>query len=202
MKKITILLIVIFFKTIILFAQSGWELSKEGNGIKVYTRATDSSKFKSVKVECMLAGTIEKLIAILKNVDGNVKWVYNTKQTHSVKTMSSDEFIYYAETSLPWPLRNRDVVINMLFTNDSIRKTLTVKATGMNGEVEKVSGLVRIPYFNGLWEVAAIDNSHISINYFLSVDPGGSIPGWAYNKFVAKGPYNTFNNLAGLLKEE
>ena len=199
MKKLTVLLLFLF-SAILLSAQDGWELSKDENGIKVYTKKTDSSKFKSVKVECTIAGTIEKLIAILKNVDGNIKWVYNTKQTHSVRTVSNDEFIYYAETSLPWPLRNRDVVINMLFNNDNIHQTLSVKATGMAGEVENKNGIVRIPYFNGLWQVAATDNSHISIHYFLSVDPGGSIPAWAYNKFVAKGPYNTFNNLAGLLQ--
>ena len=189
----------IFLKTIFLFAQSEWELSKEGNGIKVYTSSTDSSKFKSVKVEGIFSGTIEKLISILKNVDGNIKWVYNTRQTHTVRIVNSNEFIYYAETSLPWPLRNRDVVINMLFNKES-GQSLTVKATGLQGEVENKNEIVRIPYFNGLWQATAIDSNHLTIHYILTVDPGGSIPAWAYNKFVTKGPFNTFNNLAALLK--
>ncbi|MEO5889765.1 MAG: START domain-containing protein [Ferruginibacter sp.] len=202
MKKNTLLLVSFLLTVLLVSAQGEWKLNRSDNGIDVYTRKADNSNFKSVKVECKLTGTIDKLINILKNVDGNKKWVYNTKLTKMIRTVSSSEFIYYAETSLPWPLSNRDMVINMLFTRDSVQKTLTVKATGMPGEIATKSGLVRIPYFNGLWEVATIDDTHISITYFLSIDPGGSVPAWAYNKFVAKGPYNTFNNLAELLRPE
>ncbi len=199
MNKKIVALITILIWAMPVVAQSEWQLSREGSGIKVYTRKEGNAAFKSVKVECNFTGSIDKLIAILKTVDGNKKWVYNTKQTHTVKNISGNEFIYYAETSLPWPLRNRDVVINMLFDNDSLHKTLTVKATGVQGHVDQQEGIVRIPYFNGLWQVAATGDTHISIHYILSVDPGGSIPAWAYNKFVAKGPYKTFLNLSELL---
>ena len=199
MKRNALLAAFCCLQAIALPAQDGWQLSREGNDIKVYTKKAANSNFKSVKVECILTGTIERLVAILKNVDGNKKWVYNTKLTRLIRTVSNNEFIYYAETSLPWPLSNRDMVINMLFSMDSAHKTLSVKATGITDEEETKNGIVRIPYFNGLWEVAATDDTHIRISYTLSVDPGGSVPAWAYNKFVSKGPYNTFNNLAQLL---
>lgn len=202
MKKNIALIFLFISNTIFLYAQNDWELSRDENQIKVYTRKDKNSKFKSVKVECNVAGTIEKLVTILKNVDGNLRWVYNTKHTQSVRTISLNEFIYYAETSLPWPLRNRDVVIDMLFNRDSSGKMLTVKATGMQGEVGEKDGIVRIPYFNGLWEVSAADDGHIIIHYVLAVDPGGSVPAWAYNMFVTKGPYNTFKNLSELLQKE
>ena len=201
MKKFAALLICVSFNSLLLFAQDDWNLSKESEGIKVYTKKLSNSKFKSVKVECIIEGTIDKLVAILNNVDGNTKWVYKTKRTNSVRRVSNNEFIYYAETILPWPLSNRDVVINMLFSRDEAAKTLTVKATGLPGEVEKKDGIVRLAYFDGLWTVNQIDANHITILYLLTVDPGGSVPAWAYNMFVAKGPYNTFSNLAALLKK-
>jgi hypothetical protein len=200
MKTKAILLIFLTVNTLCVFCQDNWELSKEGNGIKIYTGTMNNSNFKSVKVECTLEGTIDKLVAVLKNVDGNNHWVYNTKQTHMVKNISDKEFIYYAETSLPWPLRNRDMVINMLFDKNVSGNQLTVKATGVKDEAPEQDGKVRVPYFDGLWEVTQADETHISIHYHLSVDPGGSVPAWAYNMFVSKGPYKTFNNLAGLLK--
>ena len=198
--KTTMLLLLLFFNNI-LFCQDQWELSKEGNNIKVYTGKISNSSFKSVKVDCTMEGTIDKLIAVLKNVDGNNHWVYNTKQTHMIKNISDQEFIYYAETSLPWPLRNRDMAINMLFDKNALGNQLTVKATGVKDAAPEQNGKVRVPYFNGLWEVTQTDEKHIAIHYQLSVDPGGSVPAWAYNMFVSKGPYKTFNNLAALLKE-
>jgi hypothetical protein len=183
------------------FCQDEWELSREGNGIKVYTGKINNSNFRSVKIECTMEGTIDKLIEVLKNVDGNSHWVYNTKQTHMVKNISDHEFIYYAETSLPWPLKNRDMAINMLFDKDASGNNLTVKATGVKDAVPEQEGKVRVPYFDGLWQVTQSDAGHITIHYVLSVDPGGSVPSWAYNMFVSKGPYKTFNNLAALLKQ-
>lgn len=200
MKTKTSLLFFLTLCCCYLFGQTEWKLSKEGNGIKVYTGTMNNSNFKSVKVECTLEGTIDKLVTVLKNVDGNNHWVYNTKQTHMVKNINDREFIYYAETSLPWPLRNRDMLINMLFDKNNTSSTLTVKQTGMKDEAPRQDGKVRVPYFNGLWEVTSVDEKHISINYQLSVDPGGSVPSWAYNMFVSKGPYQTFSNLAELLK--
>ena len=198
--KTTIFLFLSFFNNS-LFCQDQWELSKEGNNIKVYTGKISNSSFKSVKVDCTMEGTIDKLVAVLKNVDGNNHWVYNTKQTHMIKNISDQEFIYYAETSLPWPLRNRDMAINMLFDKNALGNQLTVKATGVKDAAPEQNGKVRVPYFNGLWEVTQTDERHITIHYQLSVDPGGSVPAWAYNMFVSKGPYKTFNNLAALLKE-
>lgn len=200
MKTKLLLLLFLCLNCVALFCQPEWELSKESDGIKVYTAKMNNSGFKSVKVECVMEGTIDKLVDILKNVDGNNHWVYNTKQTHLVKNISANEFIYYAETSLPWPLRNRDMVINMLFEKNGSGDQLTVKATGVKDEAPEQDGKVRVPYFDGLWEVTQTDAMHITINYRLSVDPGGSVPAWAYNMFVSKGPYKTFNNLAGLLK--
>jgi hypothetical protein len=40
----------------------------------------------------------------------------------------------------------------------------------------------------------------IYIIYEVEVDPGGSIPGWIANMFVAKGPFETFGNLGKKLK--
>ncbi len=200
MKTKTLLLIFFTLHCLYVFCQDEWELSKEGNGIKVYTGKMNQSSFKSVKVDCMMEGTIDKLVAVLKNVDANNHWVYNTKQTYMVKNVSDQEFIYYAETSLPWPLRNRDMVINMLFEKNVAGNQLTVKATGVKEEAPEQDGKVRVPYFNGLWEVTQADEKHISIHYQLSVDPGGSVPSWAYNMFVSKGPYKTFSNLAELLR--
>lgn len=201
MKTKLFLLLFFTVDALCLFCQPEWELSKEGDGIKVYTAKMNNSGFKSVKVECVMEGTIEKLVTVLKNVDGNNHWVYNTKQTHLVKNISDNEFVYYAETSLPWPLRNRDMVINMLFEKNDQGNQLTVKATGVKDQEPEKDGKVRVPYFDGLWEVTQTDAAHITINYRLSVDPGGSVPAWAYNMFVSKGPYKTFNNLAGLLKD-
>ena len=182
-------------------AQNDWELSKDNNGIKVYTRKTDSSDFKSVKVEAVFTGTCEKLAGILMGVDKNIKWVYKTKSLHLIKRFSANELLYYAETSLPWPMKNRDQAIRINLYPDSINHALKITTIGEPKAIPATSGIVRVPYFLGVWQVKEISKEKISIEYYLNVDPGGSIPAWISNMFVAKGPYETFVNLSKLLKQ-
>ena len=194
------IVIIIFFSALScsLFAQN-WELSKNENNIKVYKGEIDSSKYKIIKVEAEMQKKIKKVIAILKDVDNNKNWVYNTRRSYLVKAVSEDEFLYYAETHLPWPFDNRDVVIRMHFDLDTARHFLNIKATGEPGAAPEVSGKIRIQKFYGDWNVKYDGGNKISIVYVLQVDPGGNISPAISNLFVTKGPFETFNNLSRLL---
>src|SRR3954468_8802666 len=98
------LLIVISFFTIALpaFSQAKWELAKEKNGIKVFTSVDGTSKFKAIKVEAVLAGTLDKLIHLLSDAASNKDWIYSTKESYIIKRISPTETVSYTETSVPW----------------------------------------------------------------------------------------------------
>jgi hypothetical protein len=181
-------------------AQTQWELTKDKNSIKVYTAKEGASKFKSIKVEAALNGTIQKLAAILRDVNNNKSWVYNTKQSYVLKKNNANDVLYYLETELPWPVDNRDVTIRLRMDVDSIRNTLKATAIAEPNVLPEKKGMVRIKHFNTAWNVRAAGNQLI-INYTLNMDPGGSVPASVTNMFISKGPYETFYNLAQLLKK-
>ena len=181
-------------------AQTEWSLTRNEKGIKVFTAKGENSKFKRIKVEAIIPGTIEKLRSVLLDVTNNKKWVYHTRQSHLVEQVNPNEVVYYAETFLPWPFSNRDVVIRMSLHIDSINHTLLVTAVGVPEAVPVNKGLVRIQNFNARWEVRT-ESSQIGITYYLQLNPAGSISPSISNMFVTKGPFETFNNLAGLLKD-
>ena len=181
-------------------AQPGWQLNKNSNGIKVYTKASDSSSFKLIKVEGVFAGTWEKLYAILTDVDNHKQWVYNTKKSNLLKRISNLEVLYYIETSLPWPVENRDIAIRMIIHYDTRNNTYKVTTVGEPDAIPLKKGLVRVPYFNATWEVKPLENRQLAITYYLDVRPGGGIPAWVVNLFTTKGPYDTFSKLAALLR--
>ena len=195
-----LILLILLLHPTILVAQEEWKLNRNENGIKVYTTSGEDSKFKRIKVEATFSGSIDKLMAILLDVTNNKQWVYHTRNSHLIQLINPHEVLYYAETSLPWPLSNRDVAIRMSLLPDSIDHTLIVTATGEPDAVPENKGLVRIPYFNARWEVRKINENEIGITYYLTVNPGGSISAGISNMFVTKGPFETFNNLAGLLR--
>lgn len=201
MARTISMLISFIFTALFAASQPEWHLKKDKDGIKVYTDNSDTSKFNSIKVECTLDGTCERLISILKDVENHKKWVYATKTSYPIKAVSENEQLYYAETSLPWPFDNRDVVIRMTIFPGQKANECTIITLGEPEKLPVKKGIVRIPYFNSRYEVRGAGDKKINITYYLESDPGGKLPPWLVNMFSVKGPYETFSNLASLLKQ-
>ena len=180
-------------------AQAKWELAKDKNGIKVYTSVDGLSKFKSIKVEAVMYGTLDKLMNLLKNTASNKHWIYGTKESYMLRNGSNNDYLSYTETAVPWPASNRDIPINMQMTQDVKTGKLHITAKGIPNAIPVKKGIVRIPFFNSWWNVQA-NKDKLIIEYFLEVDPGGSVPAWINNLFVARGPYETFSKLATLMR--
>jgi hypothetical protein len=196
----------LFFATILQFssnplcAQQHWEQKRSGNGITVF-QADSDSKFKTVKVQALLTGSKTKLVKILQAVDRNTEWVYATKRSHLVEKISDSNLIYYAETALPWPMKNRDQPIHLVIHPETGDSILTITTIGEPDRLPINTNLVRIQKFSGTWKVKTVSPTQISIDYLLNVDPSGSVPAWLVNIFVSKGPFETFSKLAEKLKE-
>ncbi len=182
-------------------AQYNWKLEKQKNGISVYLSDVDGSDFKAVKVECTLTGTYAKLIALLTNVSHFSEWIYHNKTSKLMKKNSALDFIYYSETSMPWPLSNRDAVIQLQIKTDSLPKFLSISGRGLPTYLPRIWGNVRVPHYKADWKVTMPTANTIQISYLLEIDPGGDIPAWIANSFADKGPYGTFSNMAEELKK-
>ena len=199
MKRITIA-ICLLLSSYGLYSQNGWELTKEKNGIKVYTANETSSKIKSIKVEAVLTGTLQKLVKILRDVRNNKDWVFSTKQSYLLQEISANELLYYSETALPWPVSNRDIPVRLRLNLNASNNTLKVTASGEPNALPVQKGIVRIQFFSTSWYVRYVGKNKISIIYYLRMDPSGNVPPQVTNMFITKGPYETFENLSKLLE--
>lgn len=180
-------------------AQYQWKLSKDKDGIRVYLATVPASAIKALKVECTLDGTIDKLIGVIQNVSLQKEWVYKNKTAYVLKKNNADDFFYYSETSMPWPLTNRDAVVHLKIMNDSLANLLTITAISEPHYIPEKKGKVRVPSSSIRWLVKSVGPRKISIVYTFEADPGGSLPAWLVNMFADKGPYESFKKLAEIL---
>jgi hypothetical protein len=58
-----------------------WTLKREKDGIDIYSRPSDYSKFNDIRVDMDLTGTIEQLAAVLRDVNNYTNWVYATRSS-------------------------------------------------------------------------------------------------------------------------
>ena len=198
--KITCLILCAGFTSSVT-GQYNWKLSKEKDGIKVYQSELLHSSYKAIKVECILEGSYDKLIAVLKNVNAQKDWVYHNKTAYMVKQVNPYEFYYYTEASLPWPMSNRDAVVHLKMDRDSLNRFLNITSISVPDYISEKSGKVRVTMSTISWNVTMPTTNTIKIIYIFEAEPGRSIPAWVANAFVDKGPYETFKKLGEILKQ-
>ncbi len=70
---------------------TSWELRKDQDGIRVYARTADSSRFDEVKVETILPGKISSLATLILYVANYPNWSFNSEKAYVVKRISPSE---------------------------------------------------------------------------------------------------------------
>jgi hypothetical protein len=175
--------------------KNDWTLRREKDGIDIYSRPSDCSKINDIRVDMDLTGTVEQLAAILRDVNNYTDWVYATRTARMIRKVSENEFIYYAEVGTPWPAANRDYYADLKITLNPAIHSMNVVSVGMKDFQPEKKDFVRVPMSRGSWTVTTQSTRKIHLQYILQIDPGGSIPAWILNSFVAKAPLETFSNL-------
>lgn len=202
MIRIPLLITVLLLAFVTCFAQqSQWQLAKNDNGIKIYTRRQVNQKFKEVRVIFELNATEDQLTDVLQDIPHHNKWSYGTKKTYVISKKGKDTIVYYSEVALPWPLSNRDLVIELTFKKDTVNNALHIQAKSVPGIVPRYPDLVRVPYSLATWEVKPSSGKKLRIEYILSTDPGGSLPSWLVNLGATVGPGNSFRKLKAIIDE-
>jgi hypothetical protein len=178
-----------------------WTLKKEKDGITIYSRHSEFSKFNDLRIEMDLPGTVAQLSVILMDVNRYSEWVYATKSSVLMKKISENEVIYHSEIGAPWPASNRDFYADVKALLNPVAQTLNVVSVGMKDYQPEQKDLVRVPMSKGLWNVTTESDKLIHLQYILQLDPGGSVPAWVLNAFATRAPIETFSNLKRKMEE-
>ncbi len=181
-------------------SQNEWTLKKEKDGICVYNRGDEHSKFDELRVDVVLNARLSDLAALLLDIEDYRQWSFNTKSTQVLRQVSPSELFFYSQINSPWPASDRDLVLHMAITQDQDARTMIVRTESVSGIVPVKAGMVRVPLSNETWTVTPVDKNRIRVEYLLTIDPGGSVPPWLINTFSVKGPYETFKNLKERLR--
>ena len=182
------------------FAQGKWELRKDDRGIQVFTRNAARGNIKELRVVCELDATRAQLISTLQNIGDYNNWVYSEKKSTILKVITPQNIIYYTQTRLPWPIKDRDLVVELNI--NPTPEALYVQAKSLPDYYPKNSGYIRVPYSLAQWKVTQAPDNKLKVDYTFSVDPGGNIPSWLVNATLTVGPYNSFLKLREVLKAQ
>lgn len=171
-----------------------WVLSKNANGITLYTASDPAYAVKGVKAELEFDAKLPQLIATVMDVDRYSSWVYQCKESKLLKRISKQELIYYHVTEAPWPVDDRDLVSRFSMKKNN-QNEVEITSGNIDNYLSPQPGYVRVKRTNAYWKFTQLPNGKVHAEYRLFLDPGGSVPAWIMNLFITNGPYETFLNM-------
>ena len=124
-----------------------WSLSRDKEGIKVYTRKYADYNYKEYKGIAIVDGTIDEFLTILKDVNTYDKWSFKCVP-NSVKLLNKDEGkgLYHVYMEIKAPLvSNRDVVTVYKFNKAEADGSVLVEFWGDADYIPKKMGKSEFP---------------------------------------------------------
>ena len=201
------LLIYLLFTFLIVpsgFAQKSddWKLARNQEGVKIYLRSIKGLGTKEVLGLTQVHATLGALVRMVKDPENHHIWIYANKEARFLKTISDFEWIYYNISEAPWPVRDRDLITHVKMEQDPDSYAVRIVSEGWPDYIPVNKNLVRIVKLKSSWVFTPKSNGIIDIRFELSIDLGGGIPAWIVNFAIDKGPFNTLQNMAEVVKTD
>ncbi|QQS30281.1 MAG: START domain-containing protein [Sphingobacteriales bacterium] len=197
-RSLVLLLIVSSFAlAFTVLPQNDWEIAKEQNGIKVFTRK-NSGEMKEYRGETTISASVNDVFTLLSNFENYASWMPSCIENKVLKRISDTELYQYNVTDAPWPVNDRDSVIKTKITKQTTGVIL-IELAAAPDYIPAKSGRVRVPSFKGYWKLTPKDAKSTQIVYEGKPSAGGSIPAWLANSSVIDVPFNTLAKMKSLL---
>ena len=201
--KSSLLLLFMFFTSIAhLRAQENtqnWQLVKDENGIKVYTRILANSDYKEFRGKMNIETTLDDLLMFINNAGRCPDWQYRC-----IKMINLSNGYIYKLNNLPWPLSDRYTVMQSQMHFDQQHNIYTLQLKNIEREQLPQHILAQLPeedntiqmrYSDGYWKLKLDDTPMIHITYQMHGDPAGVIPAALANQGVTNAAFVTLSNL-------
>ncbi|MCR4468269.1 START domain-containing protein [Burkholderia sp. SCN-KJ] len=180
------------------FAQDGWSLARQADGIRVYVRNVAGSPLREFRGEVQIRATPDDVVKVLRDADAYRQWMPDVAASELLKATDTEQF-HYLDNKAPWPVSNRDGIYHFTYTKAG-DGALTVRVEAVPDYLPLREGKVRIPQAKGQWKLVP-DAEGVKVTYQMHASPGGAIPDWLANRTVVDTPYGTLKALRSRVQE-
>ena len=174
-----------------------WHLAYETDGVNIYKRVAEESKFIEFKATGNLRGTMSEYVSVILDTDEHPDWAPRCLETRNIDKINDKELIIYAVYAGVWPTSDRDYAARVSVTSAPYMSTVRVdiERVELPDTAPVVTERVHIPHLKSSWIFEQINQNFTRVELRAYVDPGGWIPAWLVNWGYRKIPYQFLKNL-------
>jgi hypothetical protein len=182
-----------------MFSQDEWDLNRDTDGIKVYSKVVEGYDFKSFKAITTINGSVHDFVFTLADIANFPKWGHQIKSANILEKAGDSLQIYYSIAKAPFPYKDRDGIYLNRFKWNSDTKTLIVEIEVLTDYLDHNEKYIRVKGY-GYWKIVVVSENKMEVTFSMQIDPGGSIPSWLANMFVDGTPFHTLLNLKNTIE--
>lgn len=170
------------------FNEADWKKIYDKKGYIVHSQKAKNSKVVGFRAQAVLNTKIEKVLSVLRDVEGTTRWAPNMVEKKTIVEYSDVKAITYNNNDLPWPVADRDMVLMNELRVDRENRVLVVDTHSVtHPDYPPMKKTVRslMPY--GTLEFKRFEGKSW-VRMTILVEPKGSIPIWIVNMIQKRFP--------------
>ena len=175
--------------------EQGWELQRDKDGIQVHTRPVEGSPYDTVRTTTrMMDVRLSSLVALIEDAPACMDWADSCAESYLVERLSESESLVYTHNDMPFPVKDRDVVAQVKWTQDAASFEVEMNSVATVGNMDEVRGRLRLIEAVASWNFAPQADGSVLISNQAHIDPGSALPGWVTNMLLIDAPFETMKS--------
>jgi START domain-containing protein len=177
-------------------AENGWEYVTTDSNVVVYRKVVPGSDVVAFRGVTYANLAIGKLLAVFGDGNQRKNWVDRYVE-HKTFAKSEGSETYWIHFGLPWPVSDRDYVLQAISKDDPENHRVTVDIRSVESADKGPDDCcVRATVHGTFYEFTALPGEEkTKIIVEVHTDPKGSIPTWLVNLIQKSWPSKTLHNL-------
>ena len=168
-----------------------WLLKKDKNQIKVYLRNLDYNS-QQYRAETIVESDINSVSSYILDFNNSFKWMYKLKSSEILSKESDSLFYVYFTVKINWPLKNRDLVSDVIVSKTENK--VIIELNSVPGHMEINPNFERIKDTKSIWKLEYLtkNKTKVSLQSYAVIE---GIPTFISDFFILESPLYSLNNL-------
>ena len=183
--------------------ESTWDLKRDRDGIQVFTRKVDGSPYDAVRAEMLVEEVrLSSMVALILDAEACPQWADRCAESYVHEHISDTEQLIYTLNDLPFPVKDRDVMSRVTWSQDSQTGTVSMHSQPAADVIEERKGALRLTDANVSWHFQPEGEGVVRVINEAHIDPGSALPGWVTNMLLVDTPFITMQSFREAVRND
>jgi hypothetical protein len=177
-------------------SKQNWEQIDVDDGIRVWKNEVPGQELPGFRGEVTIDAPIQKVLNAIKDWKQHTKWMHRCAESIEVQHIDDNRSLMYNRTDSPWPVSDRDVLLDTIIDESPDGNTITLKFKNSTSNLKPVKeDVVRMPRLVGYYKLVKVGEGKTKVTYQVEANPGGSLPTWLVKRVTKDLPFQTLDAL-------